>query len=170
MKKQKQSSTHEMVTEFHQVFGHPVESAPLTPDIKQMRFRARFLLEEMSELIEAIGARHAKNKHLCRAVDLIDHARDQIEMANDYEFDDVDLVEVADALGDLDYITSGAALTFGIPLPQVVAEIHRSNMTKLGEDGQPIYNDEGKVVKGPGFEKPQLTPIIFPEDAKEVAE
>lgn len=159
-----QKTTFEQVTEFHRVFGHPIENAPLTPDVSQMKFRARFLLEETVELIQALGARHEGNQHLRRAVDLIERAREQISMAKDYEFNDVDLVEVADALGDLDYITSGAALTFGIPLPEVVAEIHRSNMSKLGADGKPIYNDEGKAQKGPGYFKPQLELILWPEE------
>jgi predicted HAD superfamily Cof-like phosphohydrolase len=125
-----------------------------------MRFRSRFFLEEISELILALGARHEQNKHLSRAVELIEAAREQITQAKDYEFSDVDLVEVADALGDIDYITAGAALTFGIPLPEITAEIHRSNLTKLGGDGNPIYNDEGKVIKGPYYEEPEIEGIL----------
>lgn len=71
-----------------------------------------------------------------------------------------DLVAIADALGDLAYVTYGAALTFGINLDEVVAEIHRSNMTKLGLDGKPILRDDGKVLKGPNYSPPCLAPII----------
>lgn len=69
--------------------------------------------------------------------------------------DNNDIVEVADALGDLKYVVEGAALAFGIPLTPVVNVIHRSNMTKLGEDGKPVYRPEdGKVMKGPNYEPP----------------
>lgn len=74
-----------------------------------------------------------------------------------------DLVAVADALGDLEYVVNGAAIGMGIDLPAVVKEIHRSNMTKLGEDGNPIYREDGKVLKGPGYEPPSLEPILFPD-------
>jgi predicted HAD superfamily Cof-like phosphohydrolase len=71
-----------------------------------------------------------------------------------------DIVKVADALGDLDYVVNGAAIAHGIFLPGVTAEIHRSNMSKLGEDGKPIYREDGKVLKGPGYEPPRLEPIL----------
>ena len=71
-----------------------------------------------------------------------------------------DLVEVADAIADLLYVVYGAALTFGIPADEVFAEVHRSNMTKLGTDGLPIYRDDGKVLKGPHYSPPQLLPIL----------
>jgi predicted HAD superfamily Cof-like phosphohydrolase len=70
------------------------------------------------------------------------------------------VVAAADALGDLEYVVNGMALGMGIPLPEVVAEIHRSNMTKLGEDGKPIYREDGKILKGPGYEEPQLLKVL----------
>jgi predicted HAD superfamily Cof-like phosphohydrolase len=71
-----------------------------------------------------------------------------------------DLVGVADALGDLVYVTFGAALTFGIDLDAVVEEIHRSNMTKIGPDGKPIRRSDGKVLKGPDYSPPCLEPVL----------
>jgi predicted HAD superfamily Cof-like phosphohydrolase len=71
-----------------------------------------------------------------------------------------DIVEVADAIGDLLYVVYGAALTFGIPVAEVFAEVHRSNMTKLGDDGEPIFRHDGKVMKGPHFSPPDLLPIL----------
>jgi predicted HAD superfamily Cof-like phosphohydrolase len=71
-----------------------------------------------------------------------------------------DLVAVADAVADLLYVVYGAALTFGIPAAEVFAEVHRSNMTKLGEDGLPIYREDGKVLKGPHYSPPDLAPIL----------
>ena len=78
-----------------------------------------------------------------------------------------DPVAVADALGDIAYVIYGAALTHGIDLDAVVAEIHRSNMTKLGEDGAPIRRDDGKILKGPRYEPPDLLRVIFPTHTTE---
>ena len=66
------------------------------------------------------------------------------------------LVEVADALTDLLYVTYGAGHAFGIDLDKCFAEVQRSNMSKLGENGKPIFNEYGKVMKGPNFSKPNL--------------
>lgn len=71
-----------------------------------------------------------------------------------------DIVEIADALGDIAYVVYGAAISFGIDLDAVLTEIHRSNMSKLGEDGKPIYREDGKVLKGPNFFKPDLKKVL----------
>lgn len=71
-----------------------------------------------------------------------------------------DLVETADALGDILYVTYGAARVFGIDLDPVVAEIHRSNMTKLGEDGKPIRREDGKIIKPAGWQKPSIAAVL----------
>ena len=71
-----------------------------------------------------------------------------------------DLVEVADALTDLLYVTYGAGHAFGIDLDQCFDEVQKSNMSKLGEDGKPIYNDAGKVMKGPNYFKPNLSKFV----------
>ena len=71
-----------------------------------------------------------------------------------------DLLEVADALTDLLYVTYGAGHAFGINLDKCFAEVQNSNMSKLGEDGKPIYNEYGKVMKGPNYFKPDLTKFI----------
>ena len=72
-----------------------------------------------------------------------------------------DILEVADALTDILYVTYGAGHAFGINLDKCFEEVQRSNMSKLGEDGNPIYNDKGKVLKGPNYFKPDLKKIIF---------
>lgn len=71
-----------------------------------------------------------------------------------------DLVEVADALGDLLYLVCGAALEHGIDLEAVVDEIQASNMSKLGEDGLPVLRYDGKILKGPGYRRPDLAEVI----------
>ena len=71
-----------------------------------------------------------------------------------------DLKEVADALTDILYVTYGAGHAFGIDLDKCFEEVQRSNMSKLGEDGKPIFNDQGKVMKGPNYYKPDLSKYI----------
>lgn len=68
-----------------------------------------------------------------------------------------DTVEVADALGDLIYVIYGMALELGIPLSRVLDEIQASNLSKLGADGQPIYREDGKVLKGPDYFPPDIS-------------
>ena len=72
-----------------------------------------------------------------------------------------DLLEVADALTDILYVTYGAGHAFGINLDKCFDEVQASNMSKLGNDGKPIYNDEGKVMKGPNYFKPNLKKTIY---------
>ena len=67
-----------------------------------------------------------------------------------------DLIEVADALTDILVVTYGAGVAFGIDLDKCFKEVHKSNMSKLSEDGKPIYNEFGKVMKGPNYFKPNL--------------
>ena len=74
--------------------------------------------------------------------------------------DNKDITEVADALTDILYVTYGAGHAFGINLDKCFDEVQNSNMSKLGSDGKPIYNDKGKVMKGPNYFKPDLTRFI----------
>ena len=70
------------------------------------------------------------------------------------------LLEVADALTDILYVTYGAGHAFGIDLDKCFDEVQNSNMSKLGEDGKPIYNEAGKVMKGPNYFKPDLSKYL----------
>ena len=74
--------------------------------------------------------------------------------------DSKDIKEVADALTDILYVTYGAGHAFGINLDKCFEEVQNSNMSKLGEDGKPIYNESGKVMKGPKYFKPNLEKYI----------
>ena len=71
-----------------------------------------------------------------------------------------DIKEVADALTDILYVTYGAGHAFGIDLDKCFKEVQNSNMSKLGHDGKPIYNDKGKVMKGPNYFKPDLSKFV----------
>ena len=73
---------------------------------------------------------------------------------------DNDILEVADALTDILYVAYGAGHAFGINLDKCFNEVQESNMSKLGSDGKPIYNESGKVMKGPNYFKPDLTKFL----------
>ena len=85
-------------------------------------------------------------------VSLIDEELKELKQA----IKDKDLKEVADALTDILYVTYGAGHAFGIDLDKCFREVQQSNMSKLGDDGKPIYNEQGKVLKGPNYYKPDL--------------
>jgi predicted HAD superfamily Cof-like phosphohydrolase len=119
------------VTAFHKAFGLRVNNTPTT-DINESTLNLRFSLmdEENKEYLEAI-----KNN---------------------------DMIEVADALGDMLYILCGTIITHGMQnvIDEVFEEIQRSNMSKLGSDGKPIYRKDGKVLKGPNYFKPDIAKIL----------
>ena len=89
-------------------------------------------------------------------IDLIKEELEELTQA----MNDKNLLEVADALTDILYVTYGAGHAFGIDLDKCFDEVQNSNMSKLGEDGKPIYNEFGKVMKGPNYFKPDLLKFI----------
>ena len=88
--------------------------------------------------------------------DLIKEELDELSVA----INDKDIVEVADALTDLLYVVYGAGHAFGIDLDKCFAEVQRSNLSKLDNNGKPIYNESGKVMKGPNYSKPNLKQFL----------
>ena len=88
--------------------------------------------------------------------DLIREELDELKVALDQK----NLKEVADALTDILYVTYGAGHAFGIDLDKCFNEVQQSNMSKLGENGKPIYNEHGKVMKGPNYFQPNLQKFI----------
>jgi len=124
-------STLEMVQEFHETYGLPVEGEQTLSSEKTQALRINLLAEELDELKEALK--------------------------------DNDPVETLDALIDLQYVLDGAFLSFGMQDVKQAAfeEVHRSNMSKLGEDGKPLRREsDGKVMKGPNYFKPDMTQFI----------
>ncbi|MDC3373328.1 nucleoside triphosphate pyrophosphohydrolase family protein [Candidatus Pelagibacter sp.] len=89
-------------------------------------------------------------------IDLIKEELDELQEA----MKNNDLLEVADALTDILYVTYGAGHAFGIDLDKCFEEVQNSNMSKLGENGEPIYNESGKVMKGPNYFKPDLSKFV----------
>lgn len=119
------------VKKFHKAFGLDYKKKPVAKlSDKKLQLRFDLMQEENKEYLEA-----AKND---------------------------DLVEVADALGDMLYILCGTIIEHGMQykIEEVFNEIQRSNMSKLGADGMPIYRDDGKVLKGPNYFKPNIAEIL----------
>ena len=118
------------VAKFHDTFGAPILDIPTIPAQDRCDLRVSLIQEELNELKEAIV--------------------------------DNDMVEVADALGDMLYILCGTIIEHGMQhkIEAVFEEIQRSNMSKLGDDGQPIYREDGKVLKGPHYFKPNIQEIL----------
>ena len=85
--------------------------------------------------------------------------KEELEELNQ-AINDKDIKEVADALTDILYVTYGAGTAFGIDLDKCFDEVHQSNMSKLGSDGKPVYNEIGKVMKGPSYFKPDLNKFL----------
>ena len=88
--------------------------------------------------------------------DLIKEELNELEQAMKTK----NLKEIADALTDILYVTYGAGYAYGIDLDKCFKEVQRANMSKLGKDGKPIYNEKGKVMKGPDYSEPNLKPFV----------
>lgn len=120
----------EQVKEFHEKFGHPVHDRVYISDEKLNHLRLKLFREELQELDDALRARNA--------------------------------VEVLDGLSDLQVVLDGAFLALGFHKikDEAVAETHKSNMSKLGKDGKPIYREDGKILKGPDFKEPDYSKLL----------
>jgi len=102
------------------------------------------------------NASFPKDKIISLRLDLIREELLELEEAIEKQ----DIKEVADALTDILYVTYGAGHAFGINLDKCFEEVQNSNMSKLGSDGKPIYNESGKVMKGPDYFKPNLNKFV----------
>ena len=112
-------------------------------------------MEAMGQEVNAIPAFPEEEIQRLR-LDLIEEELDELH----YAIDNKDMVEIADALGDLLYVVYGAGHAFGIDLDECFKEIHASNMSKLGPDGKPIKREDGKVLKPDTFFPPDLKSIL----------
>ena len=113
-----------------------------------------FMKRYGQEVKDKAGFSDAKTNKL--RIDLIKEELEELTEA----MQDENLLEVADALTDILYVTYGAGHAFGIDLDKCFEEVQNSNMSKLGEDGKPIYNESGKVMKGPNYFKPDLSKYL----------
>tara|TARA_X000000950_G_C13537229_1_gene506124 strand:- start:257 stop:628 length:372 start_codon:yes stop_codon:yes gene_type:complete len=118
--------------------------------------------ESVKKFMETFGqeirekASFPNEKIVSLRCDLIKEELDELQEA----IKNKDIKEVADALTDILYVTYGAGHAFGINLDKCFAEVQSSNMSKLGIDGKPIYNEKGKVMKGPKYFKPNLGKFV----------
>ena len=138
-----------LVRRFHHVYGLPVQTDGASLERESLDMRMSLIAEEFSELVGAVygqAARAELESSYLRAVAADDGARDT--------------VETADALADLIYVIYGMALETGIDLASVLAEVQRSNMSKLGADGKPVYREDGKVLKGPDYFPPNVEAVL----------
>ena len=138
-----------LVRRFHHVYGLPVQTDGASLERESLDMRMSLIAEEFSELVGAVygqAARAEVESSYRRAVAADDGTRDT--------------VETADALADLIYVIYGMALETGIDLASVLAEVQRSNMSKLGADGKPVYREDGKVLKGPDYFPPNVEAVL----------
>ena len=118
--------------------------------------------ERVKKFMETFGqevkqkAEFPNDKITTLRYDLIKEELEELRIAMERK----DIKEVADALTDILYVTYGAGHAFGIDLDACFQEVQNSNMSKLGENGKPIFNDQGKVMKGPNYFKPDLSKFI----------
>lgn len=147
--------TIDLVREFHERFGHPISNdvnALKTMDPGRIHMRLNLIAEEFAELVGAIYGPEAEAAAYSGFAAISERGLDQEPV--------LDVVEFNDALADLDYVLGGFALEGGSPHSKVVREVHRSNMSKLGEDGNPIYREDGKILKGPNYFAPDIANVL----------
>jgi predicted HAD superfamily Cof-like phosphohydrolase len=138
-------SVHAQVVAFHVANDQPILTKPQVPTDDRVRLRLTLIAEEFFEGLRAclpdahLGLVEAEVQAEIRTMPIR-----------------VDLPGLADALADLDYVIEGTRLEFGIDGDPIAAEVHRSNMSKLGADGKPVRRADGKIMKGPNFTPPDI--------------
>lgn len=126
----RQASSTDLVHEFHVIFKHPVGAKP-TPEL--IHLRTDLLWEELDEL--------------------------NAELDHTYMTGEI-RPNLIKEMADLQYVLSGLAVALGIDLDAATRLVHQSNLTKLGEDGKPIFRADGKVMKGPNYKAPDMTGLV----------
>lgn len=131
-----------LIEDFHRAFGLPVVGSPSIPDGDRVSLRYTLLVEEAKEALDELS-------HIHR-FPFADEAQKRRQLA-----------ALAKELADVLVVTYGAAAEFGIDLDEVLSEVHESNMSKLDHDGRPIRRDDGKVLKGPNYQAPDIERLLF---------
>lgn len=130
-------TVEEALREFHTTYGLSVSDKPVDIDPGSCT-------QETSEIWELRDSLH--REEFSELIDAMDRGN---------------LIDLADAICDLVYVVVGTAVSFGIPFDRCFQEVQASNMSKLGEDGKPIVREDGKILKGPNFFKPNLERVIY---------
>lgn len=161
-------NTIDLVRQFHYTFNHPVAKELTKSTAFYRRLRVQLILNELAELAQAAGVPIELEVKPTAEPDnkkagIMNGMRKREWVAPPemcYSDRHVDIVETADALADLDYVVQGSNLTFGIPAGLVMYEVHASNMSKLDDEGKPIWDENGKIVKGPNFKEPDIKSVL----------
>ena len=138
-----------LVRRFHRLYGLPIRTDGPGLERESLHMRMSLIAEEFAELVGAVYGKAARAR--------VEAAWGRAAAADDGERD---TVAAADALADLVYVVYGMALETGIDLAAVLAEVQRSNMSKLGADGRPVYRGDGKVLKGPDYFPPDVAGVL----------
>lgn len=144
------------VREFHEAFGLKVRDTPETGTRDERALRVRLMLEEVLEFAKAARV----------SVWTTGHDGAEIKSINDLDVFPIargtapDLTSMAHELADVAYVTHGTAVQFGIPMLSVLEEVHSANMRKLGPDGKPIINAQGKVLKPEGWKPADVGAVL----------
>ena len=117
--------------------------------------KVRFFMKTFGQEVKTVPALSSEKINNLR-ISLINEELEELKQA----MKNKDLKETVDALTDILYVTYGAGHAFGVNLDKCFDEVQKSNMSKLGQDGKPIYNEAGKVMKGPSYFKPDLSKFI----------
>lgn len=137
------------VREFHEAFDlERPASPPLVPNPDLVRLRMRLIREEYEEVMAEL--------------EQLVHAKTPAAVCERFRL-------LLKELSDLRYVTEGCAVAFGLPIEEAYAEVHRSNMSKLGLDGRPIRDRGGKVLKGPNYSPADMSPFITIIDHEEAS-
>lgn len=139
----------DLVRQFHETYDVPVVTTGADVDVPSLGMRMALIAEEFAELVGAVFGDAAEGVVLQGYGDALA-----------FDEDRRDTVAAADALADLVYVAYGMALETGIPLDHVLAEVQRSNLSKLDVDGSVIRRADGKVLKGPGFQAPDIARVL----------
>lgn len=144
------------VKQFMRVFQQAYSDTPTdTVDSSIIKLRLKLALEELEELFFA-----TMNRQSQKLVNIhFKQINSFIEALDDSSFS-INLIDIADALTDIEYINNGTAAVFGIPLDATFREVHRSNMSKLDADGKPVFREDGKVIKSDLYSPPDLDSVL----------
>lgn len=134
-----QQDREDYVRQFHKAMGQDIDNS--NPSATLLEFRYNLILEEVKELGEEIAIAMAESGFKA-GIPLKVKARLLKELA------------------DVQYVISGLAVTLGLPLQQAFVRVHKSNLSKLGEDGKPVYREDGKVQKGPNYVPPDMETLL----------
>lgn len=143
------------VEQFHKKFGQLIQPSPTIPEMDERKLRLSLLIEEVEEFAKASGFYDPISMAIWDKLRTDLNGYKQIA-----DCSTIDIIEAADALADIDYVTAGANLTWGFPAGRIIKEVHDSNMSKLDSNGEPIIRADGKILKGPGYFKPRIAEIL----------